>query len=63
MPTNEVVWKNKQLLLKRNPTGSFFVGFYVNSWGRAKIGKFLDRVGAEAPARFYVLQKRIRFLK
>ena len=26
--------------------------FYVNSWGRAKIEQFSDRVGAKASARF-----------
>ena len=28
------------------------IRFYVNSWGRAKIEQFSDRVGAKAPARF-----------
>ena len=35
---------------------------YVNSWGRSKTKK-ARRVGAKAPARFYVWQKRILFLK
>ena len=36
---------------------------YVNSWGRGKKQKIASRVGAKAPARFYVWQKRILFLK
>jgi len=48
---------------KSTANGGAFLRFYVNSWGRGKIGKSVDRVGASAPARFYVLQNRIRFLK
>lgn len=56
-------FRNKALARGIDPVDINLLRFYVNSWGRAKNEIVLNRVGEKSPARFYVLQNRILFLK
>ena len=52
---------NPHRLLLLNIKNAIQLGFYVNSWGRAKREKEMNRAGAKAPARFLCMTKEDAF--
>ena len=52
---------NKEKYTAVHWNGGVFFRFYVNSWGRAKREKEMNRAGAKAPARFLCMTKEDAF--